>query len=595
MVVARYCLTIECLCFAAPALGQSGSAPVAADPGGQDIVVNGQTEAKSDWKRAETDHVVVFSKSGEGELRRVTKNLELLQNLMSRLYRRGDTSDDALKMQVTLIESQSRFRAMGLKDLRSQEGPFPPDFSGRRYYDPQDDGEVLAVARADQMIDLNTTRRFNQDCDDIQGNDQGSVPGDDLGDNGTASCSASNTNHLPVARSWEAVLYAAFAQHFMLTYAPAAYPRWYLDGIGALFSTIEVQRNGAMDYARPPVGYKDIFRSYGYPNVGEILTGRYLDNPQNASGQSKAAQNTAAWSPYGAWLIAHYFLFSKLKPERREQFQHYMTAVRQGTPLAEAAAVFGDMRKLQREIQSYANMDIAFAHADAPQAPAADPLTATLSATRGALVEARVGLESQLAALHSGGNAGTGGADWLAQLHAQVAQLPYDADGLSLEAEAECRSGHDGDCLATAERALAGAPDNVGALSWKGVALTDQAIAGPPSDRPARLAEARRAIERAIGIDGQAPEALIAYFQSFTKAGERAPEDAMRAMTTAIRGVPAAPGPRLYLAQELVRQGQPDLARRILQPVLYGGYDTPEKTVAEGLFPPARGGTVAGH
>lgn len=556
------------LCPVPPASAQTAPTDPAtahAQSGQHDIIVTGRTEEqKSDWKRAESDHVIVFSTGNEDELKRITTNLELLHTLMTRLYRRGDTSDDALKMQVTLVDSQSRLRAMGLRDVRSQEGPFPASFASIRYYDPREDGEVLAVARTDQMIDLETNRRFHLDCEAYQ-------------ENGGADLCPS-TRHMPVARPWEAHLYAAFAQHFMLTYVPAAYPRWYLDGIGALFSTIKVKRDGAMDYADAPEGFKDIFLSYGYPNISEILSGRYLDDPKS----------TAAWSPYGAWLLTHYFIFSNPKPERARQFQHYMAAIRQGTPMAEAAAVFGNMQSLQREVQAYAGSDIFFAHAKAPQTPVADPLITTLSLAGGTLVEARLGLESRLAALPAGAADPGSNEDWLGQVRGKIAGLPYDTDALLFEAEAECRSGRDGECLATAERVLARSPDNVGALAWKGVALTGQAIAGPSTSRSERLADARRTLGRAIALDAQAPLPLIAYYQSFTRAGEQAPEDAMHGMATVIRSVPAAPAPRLYLAQELVRDGKADLARRVLGPVLYGPYDSPEKRNAEMLFPADR-------
>ena len=118
----------------------------------------------------------------------------------------------------------------------------------------------------------------------------------------------------------------------------------------------------------------------------------------------------------------------------------------------------------------------------------------------------------------------------------------------------------------------------------KGVALTDQAVAGPPAERATRLVAARRAIERAMALGGAAALPLIAYFESFTKADEAAPEAAIRGLATVIRGAPAAPGLRLLLSRELVRQGQADLARRVLIPVLYGAYESPEKTAAQQLF-----------
>ena len=51
----------------------------------------------------------------------------------------------------------------------------------------------------------------------------------------------------------------------------------------------------------------------------------------------------------------------------------------------------------------------------------------------------------------------------------------------------------------------------------------------------------------------------------------------------------------LALAQELVRQGNADLARRVLNPVLYGAWDSPEKRNAEMLFPAARRETPVAH
>ena len=58
----------------------------------------------------------------------------------------------------------------------------------------------------------------------------------------------------------------------------------------------------------------------------------------------------------------------------------------------------------------------------------------------------------------------------------------------------------------------------------------------------------------------------------------------MSAMASVIRLVPAAPAPRLALGAELVKQGHTDLARKLLQPVLFGPYDSPERKAAEALF-----------
>jgi hypothetical protein len=170
MSVVRWCAVISCLCLAAPVAAQSDPAPApAAAQGhgsGPDVVVNGLVDRKKgSWKRAESEHVIIYSKDSAAELTRVSKNLERLYQLMSRLYRRGAPADDTAKLQVTLLDTAATFRALGLKNLRAEEGPYMAAFPDQTYYDPREDGEVLAMARSNQVIDLNTNHAFNQDCD----------------------------------------------------------------------------------------------------------------------------------------------------------------------------------------------------------------------------------------------------------------------------------------------------------------------------------------------------------------------------------------------------------------------------------------------
>lgn len=537
------------------------AAAKAATPSG-DIVVSGKLEKRSIWKRAETDHVIVTSDGGEGELRRVSRNLELLYNLLSRLYRRDGGPDDTVKLQVTLFRSPAALRAMDLRSARMQEGPYLPGFSALTYYDPREDGEVLAIARSDQQVNLNTARAFNKDCDDYYANG-----GMEFCTN--ASRAPTVPWHDPFITTWEQTLYARFAQHFLLTYDPQAYPRWYLDGIGALFSTIQVGRDGSINYGEPPAQFHQVFKSFGDLNIADVLTGRYLD----------LAPGKATWTPVHAWFLTHYFLFADLKPERRAQFQRYMAAIRQGVPMAEAAKVFGNLGWLQSDLTRRIDADVDYAHAEPPPAAVEEPLITALSPAAAALIEARLELgvpidTSPAASIES---------EWLAQARA-AADTRKDRDTLLFAAEAECRSHHPDACLADADDVLAASPDDANALAWKGVALTDLAIAGPAAGRADTLLTARQTIARAIRSGGNAPLPLIAYFRSYAETGEPVPDQAMLGMAKVIRRVPAAPAPRLYLAEELVRQGKGDLARKLLSPILYGPYESPEKAAATSLF-----------
>jgi hypothetical protein len=548
MSIGRCCALL--LCLLTPALAQ-------AQTGSSDIVVQGNgEEKKSDWRRAETAHLIVYSDGSESELKRVITNLERLHGLLSRIYRGGAKTDETAKLQVTLFGDGNFQDKLGLRNVRGIEGPYAGSFAEQRYYDMREEGDVIAIARKDQLLDMNTKRAEDLDCADALAE-------------GAWDCPFPPPYFPPLVRRWDAVLYSAFAQHFLRTHTPDVFPRWYIDGVGAIFSTLLVRENGVIDYARAPDGYRAFYRAYQPIDVGDVVTGRYLDAPKNQ------------WNPYQAWAIAHYFLFSNLKAERSKQFRAYLAAIGRGRPMAEAAQVFGDLGKLRADLTTYRGSVLAYARTAKPLAREEEPLVTRLSLTGGAMVEARLQLGARLAPFPTD----TAAAEpWLSQLRGRLATLPYEPEAMLVEAEAECRAGHADTCLTMAERVLEKSPDDIRALSWKGVALTTQAVATPAAERAALLATARKTLERAIQLDGEAPLPLIAYFQSYARLGERVPDTAMRGLAIAIRAVPAAPAPRLYMAQELVRQNHADLARQVVWPLLYGADDTPEKRAAQALF-----------
>lgn len=532
------------------------------------VVTAGQIQKRSGWKRAEADHIVVFSDGSEPELVRIASNLERLHALMTRLYGAAGQQGDPPKLQVTLFGSRDDLEKLGMRNMRSQEGPFAKSFTDQRYYDPRADGAILSVARSDQLIDLSTNLAHARFCEDLasQGTD----------------CIGKREPYLPpVVRPWEAVLYSAFAQHFILSNVPAPYPRWYLDGIGALFSTIEVRKDGSLDYAKPPNLYSQVFRSYGDVNARDILGGGYLDAPSRRM----------TWTPYHAWLITHFFVFSDAKPARRAQFAQYMAAIGRGASLAEAASAFDDLGRLNREITGYASRAKAFATAKPQEALQRSPLVTVLSPAQAAVLKAKIRLGELLSPDASGkaGEQSVSGdtqTQWIDEVRNEVSGLPFDADAMLVAVEAECRSARSRACLADAERILTQSPQNARALAWKGVALTDQALAGPSKERAGTLAAARGTIEHALQIDPRDPVAAIAYFQSFAKAGVPVPESGMAGLAKVVASVPAAPTPRLLLGEELVRQSKVDLAQRLLNSVLHGPYDSPEKRAARALFSP---------
>jgi phage tail protein X len=182
------------------------------------------------------------------------------------------------------------------------------------------------------------------------------------------------------------------------------------------------------------------------------------------------------------------------------------------------------------------------------------------------------------------GNADEHTGAWLTRVQDRIAQAPPSREARLLNMEAECRGGQVAPCLAEAESVLATSPDNATALAWKGIAQTTQAMTGPIANRAPALAEARRTLAHALQLDGQAPLPTMAYFQSFAKAGDPIPEQAMVGVARLAIANPAAPMPRLYLASELLREGKVSQAESIIAPVLHCPCTSPEKALAEHVF-----------
>jgi hypothetical protein len=349
---------------AALTAGQGGATSTISEP----IVVTAQTptnqsDKPSPWKRADADDVVVYSDGSDEQLTRITENLEKLHDVLAKLYRSRGGGGEPPPLTVALFDSPAQMRKLGLRSGRSTEGPFAKPFSEQRYYDPRPDGSILAIARLDQNIEMNTGKARSADCEDF------AASGED--------CIGKSVYHPPLRRSWEAVLYGAYAQHLIINYAPAAYPRWYFDGIGALFSTVVFKGDGSVEYGRPPQeGYRSILRSYGRLDTQSVLTGGYL----------KSSSTSMEWTPYHAGLLTHFFVLSNLKSEERAQFARYMTAIARGGSMAEAAQAFGSMKELRRHVMDYAGRHHEFAQTVKRPPPAKPELTRLSAAAAEALM-----------------------------------------------------------------------------------------------------------------------------------------------------------------------------------------------------------------
>jgi tetratricopeptide (TPR) repeat protein len=554
--------------------------------GETDITVTGtktreSTVEMSDWRMAETPHVVVFSKGDEELLTRTAHNLEKLHFLLSALTGRVDEPDETIKIAVTMIGDAGDFEQLRLTDLRWQYGPFPQAFSKTIYYDPREDGPVLAATQngLNLVLQPSAGRPSRRDCAADSVTPLASVSYTPTvnpvtgAEDWSGMLSQFPVNEIAFCQSADSRLYAAFAQNFLMTYFPAAYPRWYLQGFGEMFATMHAG-DGFVEYGHLPPGYWKVLDHYNAYPVAEVLDGRYLSGRRD-------------WTPYHAWRLVHLLYFSD---EWKPRLVNYLNAMASGADPQSAASAFGDPGELQRAVATYRGRKLQYERMDFPAERAPAPSVRRLTRAEGGLIRGRLELGARIEVPADEGPQRSAAlarrSAWLDRLRENAQRFPNLIEHQLLLAEAECRAGNPEECLAAAERAIAQAPTGR-ALVWKGTALTQLAVRAPAAERRRRLAEARRFIAQANRQDPEGILPLIAYYNSFAEAGVQAPDIAVDGLFQVVHSSPAAPGPRLKLGEELIERDLTDEARGTLLPVAKGPFETPEQPAAAALLPGA--------
>ena len=594
-VLNRAMLLAAAACVAAPASAQL-TAPV--KTGDDGIVVTGIKTGKgrkvemSDWRMAETAHVVVFGKGDEKGLARTADSLEKLHFLLTMMLRRVDQSEETIKTAVTMIGDAAEFEQLQLTNLRWQYGPFPAVFPKTIYYDPREEGSVLATTRNGVRIILQPSqgRPTNRNCEEDESfaSRTGSVvispPPAQAASAGPTGEGSVDLSQFPIGevafcQSPEARLYSAFAQNYLMTYFPAAYPRWYLQGFGEMFSTM-VAGDGVIEYGRPPIGFQQVIEQYGRFPVTDILNGHYL-------GKQRWSR---PWTPYHAWRLVHMLFFSE---DWRKPLHNYMRAATNGADPAVAARAFGEPEALQRAVSAY-RRKVPYERLTFPADRVKAPTVRQLTRAEAGLIRGRLELGARIelpAEGIKGREAAIARRDaWLGRLRDNANRFPKLIENQLLLAEAECAVGNADLCLQAAERALAITPAETTALVWKGVASVQLAARAPASERASRLKAARQIIVAANRADPDAVLPLIAISNSYALVGEPAPDVIVDALFSIVDSAPAAPKPRLLLGEELVRRDLDAEARKVLLPVAKGPYDSPEKPRAKEILPPSRSG-----
>lgn len=347
----------------------------------------------------------------------------------------------------------------------------------------------------------------------------------------------------------QTILFHEYTHHLMLSiFANSAFPGWLVEGWAEFHGTAKIQRDGGVTFGYPPN-----YRAYGLFAPNQIPLDRILSgNVGNLNGEQINML-------YGkSWLLTHYFSFD---PVRGAQFSKYLRAINDGKTAKEATAEFGDLKILNRELESYLTRRMLSVRAVPGSAITVGeirvrPLTPGEAATMPVRIRSDRGVDEKTAP------------KVYADAKKAAAPWPNDAAAQGVLAETAYDAGDYPGALAAAERALAADPASMQALVYK--AMTQMAIAAEKKDFTRETWSAiRKTLVAANRVDPDHPEVLILYYRSFVDGGFPAPTLAKDGLYRAFELVPQDRGLRFYVAHMFLSDGKPDIARVLLAPLAY--------------------------
>ena len=480
------------------------------------------------WHEAETTHFKIVSAGDEKDLRKFAERLEYFHTLLRLATGVSETGRPIVKVRVYLVNS--------IGDVKRLIGAPGSDIAG--YYSPREDGAIAVVPR---------------------------TTGDGI-------------------FTGQLVLFHEYSHHYMLQYTPVAYPSWYVEGFAEIASTASFERKGAITFGKAASHRQyELDAGMSYP-VAKMLDGTYLEDREKGRG----------WSYGDAWTLTHYLTFSD---QRRGQLRAYLNAINAGKKMAVAAQVFGDLGELQREVSVYLS-GRSFSYRAVPiKEGSAGPIAMrTLGAAESALIDMQIEFERHTFLPTKGDDEAQDVFDkrlaaakqdrvaYLAKVEAVANRFSGEIDGWLLLADARCAVEEYSACTTAADRALAIAPDNERALVRKAQAMIGAAQDLPPAQRDPQVKAAQTMLNKANAADPNDPLALLWLYKSYGAMGRAADDDGFVALMTVVQLIPQEDGPRLMLAQELIRRGGLRDARIILRPLAYSPHESGSSRQARKLL-----------
>lgn len=454
--------------------------------------------ADEDWWYAESDHFRVYSSGEETDAREMAVNLERLDQAM-RMFRGLPVDGSSLpESSKPTIYQFGKIDDIG--NLAGRQG-----VAG--FFIPRAGNSVAFVPLEEEN---NRSATFGTR---VKGRD-GLTPG--------------------------RVLFHEYSHYFMFQHAPAAYPFWYIEGFAELFGTIEFVEGG-FNLGEPPD-----HRNFALREL-TLNVERIINPPSRMTGLDLEGQYA-----YG-WMFTSYLSF---EPSRAGQLSKYLTLVNSGKPNLEAAReAFGDLGKLQRELESYQRGRARGISAKFPESSSPDVSVRALTTAENAIMKLHMqstrGVDKKAAERQ------------VPEVRELLTRFPDTKAVVDAALEVEFDAGNLEAAETLAQKLQVLDEDSVRSRLY----LARIAMKKAETDK-AQLVKAREFFAEANRLDPSQPEALQGYYLTFVLNEEAAPEHALIALESAYRYAPFDQNIRLQLAHLLLTEKRDEEAIIILGPVV---------------------------
>lgn len=361
------------------------------------------------------------------------------------------------------------------------------------------------------------------------------------------------------------ILLHEYAHHMLLTNVEMFMPGWAQEGLAEMFATAKFEDDGSV-----VIGDKNDSRADAMFGMSRWSVRRMLESDFDPPNDSE--ENIEKYSR--GWALAHYLWMSGERPDQYGDFIAELN--RTVDPVASGEKVFGDLGRLDRELDRYIRAH-TFKLARFSPDMIGEPGEITvrpLSEGEAAMLDYR--LTSTLGVTEE-----TAG-PLVERARPVAARYPDDIAVQTWLAEMEYDAKNYDRSWAAAERAHALDPDSMFAMVYKGRVLMRRAIAAGDA---ALAGQARDWFLKANRADPDHALPFQLYYDSFGAMGETPPKDAVEGLLHATVLVPQDPSLRVRSAMELLREGNLSQARAILAPAAFRaegvGENNPLKLIKE--------------